>query len=181
MKSRHFLIIICLAIVAVGCAPRYEVGDLYDRDGKTGIVFCTTDGGRHGKILSLSQSEAPWQTGREIEAVGATDRDNGAINQGIVTQQKDWQQRFPAFAWCAEIGEGWYLPAIGELDRLGESWERVEPAVANAGGEPLDDCLYFWSSTETGDYTALLWRGAKTPSDKNSKIFSMYLRAVAAF
>lgn len=181
MKSHRIFAIAGAAILLVGCAPKYRVGDLYDRDGKRGIVFCTTDGGRHGKIVSLTGSEAAWQTGKGIEAVGAGDELDGAVNQAVVARQTDWQQRFPAFAWCAGLGEGWYLPSIGELGQLGECWQAVDQAVRNAGGDPLKDSYFYWSSTEANDYCAILWRGANVPTDKKTKIYKMYLRAVAAF
>lgn len=181
MKLYRLFAIACVATAAVGCAPKYQVGDLYDQNGKTGIVFWTTDGGRHGKIVSLTGSEAAWQTGKGIEAVGAADQQNGAANLDSVARQQNWQKRFPAFAWCAELGEGWYLPAIGEFEQLGEHWQRVDTAVRNAGGDPLEDRYFYWSSTEANDYCAILWRGVNIPTDKKTKIYKMYIRAAAAF
>ena len=30
-------------------------------------------------------------------------------------QIDDWREQSDVFAWCADLGEGWYLPAIEEL------------------------------------------------------------------
>ena len=38
----------------------YKVGDLYDENGKQGVVFEVTDDGRHGKIVSLYETDADW-------------------------------------------------------------------------------------------------------------------------
>ena len=44
----------------------YNVGDYYNRNGKEGVVFEVSDGGRHGKIVSLDETqEVYWYTGKE--------------------------------------------------------------------------------------------------------------------
>ena len=43
----------------------YNVGDLYNENGKQGVVFEVSDGGRHGKIVSLDEAEAVWDSRME--------------------------------------------------------------------------------------------------------------------
>ncbi len=38
----------------------YNVGDLYDVDGRKGIVFKVSDDGLHGLIISLDEVRLPW-------------------------------------------------------------------------------------------------------------------------
>lgn len=38
----------------------YEVGYYYNRDGKQGVVFEVTNGGRNGKIISLDETQDSW-------------------------------------------------------------------------------------------------------------------------
>lgn len=43
----------------------YEVGYYYNRNGKQGVVFEVSDGGRHGKIVSLKETELGWEAARQ--------------------------------------------------------------------------------------------------------------------
>ncbi|MBQ8493326.1 MAG: protein kinase, partial [Alistipes sp.] len=40
----------------------YKVGDYYNENGKQGVVFEVWDGGRHGKIVSLDETQAEWDS-----------------------------------------------------------------------------------------------------------------------
>ena len=40
----------------------YQIGDYYNRNGKQGVVFEVWDGGRHGKIVSLDETSATWNS-----------------------------------------------------------------------------------------------------------------------
>jgi len=191
-KMKHHcksLLLACLTVAAVGCEPAYQVGDLYNQEGKTGIVFCVSDGGHHGKIVSLHETKAYWQTGRGIAAVGAQDNENGLANMQIIAQQPNWEQRYPAFAWCAEQGEGWYLPSIGEIEQIRKEHETVNESLRNAGGTPFFDpdqgvSHYYWSSTEGGDYVAYgcyIYDQRQTAPSRETKCYTQWVRAVAAF
>lgn len=131
------LLYVCLAAL-VGCGTKYSVGDYYEVEGVRGVVFSVTDGGRHGKILSLDETSLPWQTGRGINVVGAADQADGAANLEVIKSQPDWQERFPAFAWCVEQGEGWYLPAVNEMAEINASHEAVNAALVAAQATPLE-------------------------------------------
>ncbi len=114
---------------------QYAVGDIYARDGKFGKVFFITDGGRHGKIFSYEQSgDIFWST--ENVETGATDEDYGMNNQLKIQQIEGWYEKYPAFAWCADQGEEWYLPAKNELVILDQS------------GQDIAYGIDYWSSTE---------------------------------
>ena len=48
-------------------AQSYKVGDLYDVDGKKGVVFEVSEDGKHGTIIALTQPEGimPWAKAEE--------------------------------------------------------------------------------------------------------------------
>jgi hypothetical protein len=46
---------------------------------------------------------------------------DGNSNCSIVKQQKQWQKKYPAFSWCASLGEGWYLPSKEEMELVVKS------------------------------------------------------------
>ena len=176
-RMKLLLYAVCFTAL-VGCSPKYGVGDYYEAEGVRGVP--------HGKILSLEETSLPWQTGRGIDVVGAADQDNGAVNLEQVKSQDNWQERFPAFAWCAGLGEGWYLPAVNEMAEINASHEAVNAALVAVQGTPLETqgvTFLYWSSTETGKYEASGgWLYAKSfkPSDE-IKNYSQHVRAVRAF
>ena len=121
----------------------YKLGDFYNENGKTGIVFEVNSDGTSGKIYAISPaSEARWVSDQsEVDnLVGANDSSDGANNLASVMRIPDWQRKYPAFAACAKLGEGWYLPAKGELDKIVENSGHCVIRI-----RVIDDV---WSSTE---------------------------------
>ena len=96
----------------------WKVGDYYNVDGKEGVVFWVDETGKHGKIVSMDQAELQWCTddehNKELTGI-ATDSSNGLNNLRSIMKIAAWKDKYPAFAWCADHGDGWYLPAIDEL------------------------------------------------------------------
>ncbi|MBO5805307.1 MAG: TIR domain-containing protein [Tidjanibacter sp.] len=169
----------------------YEVGYYYDRDGKQGVVFEVSADGRHGKIVSLTQSgsQMNWcaYKGDQKRSVGTESRTDGAANQAVVSAVRGWQEKFPAFAWCAEQGDGWYLPAIEELEKFATN-AKVNSAVNNTlsreGGTPLfglGDSGWYWSSTEADKNCVWFVRMNYGDSGSGTKDYTYHVRAVATF
>lgn len=154
-------------------AKQYEIGDLYDANGVRGIVCQLSEDGTHGLAISLDEIYLPWSVFRkpDLRTVGTTDRSDGRVNMRIVEEYiaangLSWDD-FPAFKWCREKGEGWYLPAIDELLNIGHNYNGGSRASNNrkahkffndrlkaAGGERMDRLVYYFSSTETDDRNA---------------------------
>lgn len=144
----------------------YNVGDKYSRKGKEGIVFYVTDNGLHGKIVSEDETECAWST--ENVSTGATDENDGMANMKKIQTISGWHEKYPAFAWCADKGDGWYLPAVNELKTLYES-------------KVVELKHYYWSSTEYSYVRAWLvymYDGYTRDYNKN---YTSYVRAVSAF
>lgn len=49
---------------AVSQTQTWKVGDLYDVNGKQGVVYVVTPDGKHGKIVSLNQTRANWDAAK---------------------------------------------------------------------------------------------------------------------
>lgn len=105
----------------------YKVGDIFDEGGVRGFVIHTTDNGRHGLIMSFTESEDDmcwggfFKNGERIVNIrtGARSKTDGwentrVINEIIENSELTWDD-FPAFRYCREMGFGWYLPAIDEF------------------------------------------------------------------
>lgn len=140
-------------------AKTYKVGDYYDDGKKQGVVFEVTADGKHGKIVSLMESRNAllWTSSdsEQRRLIGANDKRKGENNMAKVKQIADWRQEYPAFAWCADLGDGWYLPAIEELKMFSFNdavHDAVNRKLASKGTKLANkgDYRWCWSSTEWG-------------------------------
>lgn len=147
----------------------YKVGDYYpdpnvdvtDAEAvKTveGIVFSVTDEGAHGKILSLVEScGLKWNTTGAGDAT--LDEDDGAVNWDTIKAKDASFSNYPAFAWCASLGDGWYIPAINELITLRTAWGTTlaektafNNRISAVGGEQLKSSALVGSSAKSAYY-----------------------------
>ncbi|MBQ5888399.1 MAG: DUF1566 domain-containing protein [Bacteroidaceae bacterium] len=126
----------------------YKVGDYYNDGTKEGIVFEVYDGGWHGKIVSLDESEEQWAVDAVFKNVtGATSKGGGMGNMNKIKKQPNWKSNYPAFAWCASLGNGWYLPAVDELILIYENKSTISSSLNEMGYGEITSAWY-WSSTE---------------------------------
>ncbi len=164
---------------------RYRVGDYYDDGTKQGVVFDVSADGNHGKIVSLKQSSGAYASVYK-NRIKADSRTDGAANMKRVQAILGWKENYFAFRWCADLGEGWYLPAIEELRTLllDESVSKAVNATLEArGATRLYDVGWYWSSTEHPEYDHCAW--LVNMDDGNTynlnKYNRGYVRAVSAF
>ena len=175
----------------------YKVGDYYDDGKKQGVVFEVTADGKHGKIVSLQESKCLWAVDRNFgtlfnrdnpsnKRIGSDDKYNGANNMAKINQIAGWREKYPAFAWCADWGEGWYLPAIEELKKFtldDDVHDAVNRTLAAKGEELANKgaLRWYWSSTEDDEFCA--WSVLMSCGNTRSyhKYYNGYVRAVSAF
>ncbi len=179
----------------------YQPGDFYDENGIRGIVIEVDDAG-HGTVMSLDEANLRWSEFKKNEAkrLGLDDQHDGSVNQAafarMVEEGKVRWEDFPAFKWCHDKGDGWYLPAINEIMRIGNLFnngrvrfdrkarEAFNDRLKSHGGEKLDRLMYYFSSTE-GDKasTALTSHmGVEPPFvDQTQKNISFLVRAMHKF
>lgn len=157
----------------VYAALRYDVGDFYDVDGVQGVVCWVNEDKMHGLILSLDEIYLHWSEfeKNDLRTVGADDMSDGRANMEkvaayIVANGASWDD-FPAFKWCRDKGEGWYLPSINELLAIGNNYNggtrakfdrkarsRFNETLKMHGGKRMDRLVYYFSSTEKDEKTA---------------------------
>lgn len=151
----------------------YVIGEYYSVGGVEGIVCALDEDRRHGLILSKEEIYLPWSVFRktDLRTVGADDRRDGAANMAIVARYiadhgLAWDD-FPAFKWCRDKGEGWYLPSVDELLLIGHNYNggsrvqnnrqariRFNDMLKAHGGERMDRMVYYFSSTEMDEKAA---------------------------
>ena len=178
-------------IVSQPVERTWKVGDYYNVDGKEGVVFWVDETGKHGKIVSLDQAEKKqWCTDAEYEKdlrYIASDEYDGMKNLQSIQKISDWRNKYPAFAWCADHGDGWYLPAIKELELLllnDEVHDAVNNQIARKDKAKLfskGEFKGYWSSTEGTERCAwyVYMDGGSTYC--NLRYFDNCVRAVSAF
>ncbi len=159
--------------------------------------------GLHGLLVSVDETVLPWSTFRkpDFRLVGAADRIDGRRNMEAVARYIEahgasWDD-FPAFKWCREQGEGWYLPSIDELMKIGHVYnggsrlrnDRPARTAFNErlkanGGERLNGKAYYHSSTELDEKFPLMSHmGLEAPYvvEEVQKYVSFNVRAVYRF
>ncbi len=168
----------------------WKVGDYYNVGGKEGVVFWVDETGKHGKIVSMDQTKSKWCTGDEFKkgVTGiATDRSNGMNNLRSVMKIAGWKDKYPAFAWCADHGDGWYLPAIDELKELllnDEVHAKVNGTLEQKRVSvmySMGDFKWYWSSTEEDKWCAWYVDMFSGRTYRSHRYYGGYVRAVSAF
>lgn len=174
-----------------------NIGDLYNRNGLKGVVISVDASGSHGLIMSLNKHHCQWYNGGSDVNTGARHPFDGKQNQDLILSRYS-PYSYPAFRWCANLGDGWYLPAIGELRPLCEAsnLSAVERTL-KIYGEPLfsgqNYADLYLSSTE-GDVNGMTYdtdhtmvqvfcvseQGGSISSDTKRSDFE-YARAVHRF
>ena len=182
--DQHLTINVTQPCAHQGTTAPYKVGDYYNENGKQGVVFEVSDGGRHGKIVSLDEADLRWCTDEQYYAgiaLGLTDEKNGKANTDKVMQRGDKDQ-YPAFVWCRNKGADWYLPAKDELEAIHNNKNEINSTLAKYGAQ-LANGLY-WSSTEYKDnpgFCAWYVSVGNGSTGYNIKLDYGYVRAVSAF
>ena len=179
-------------IVSQPVERTWKVGDYYNVDGRKGVVFWVDETGKHGKIVSLDEAKLRWcadDTYKGLTRV-ASDEYDGMKNLQSIQKISDWQNKYPAFAWCADHGDGWYLPAIKELELLllnEEVHDAVNNQIAREGKAKFSKGKH-WSSTnrsafypEQGGWGAWLVYVNDGYTCGSHMSFDAYVRAVSAF
>lgn len=152
--KRVIQLLTLLVLVFVSCGKEgdnnasisYSLGDLVEVEGVKGVVFYKDD--VVTKIVSVDEIQLAWST--EYVVANATDLSNGASNMALIKAIDGWEDKYPAFKWCADCGDGWYLPAQSELLGIYNQRSVVNATLEENGFAKLDigDNAFYWSSTE---------------------------------
>ena len=172
----------------------YDIGYYYDDGKKKGVVFEVTADGKHGKIVSLNESHKGLQwASDENEQKRWVQKDSDLSMLDNVRLVEGWHEKYPAFAWCADLGEGWYLPSLDELERftldkyihdaVNRTLKTKGKVLANQG-----ESHWYWSSLEDvvilePQNIVIAWYVDMGDGSTNycSKRDYSYVRAVSAF
>ena len=136
--------------------PVYNVYDPYPKDGDyIGMVIEVYNGGRNGKVISLTDlNDSKWSDTTAFW-VDCVDYRHGISNLLKIQRQSGWQTKFPAFNECASYGDGWYLPAIDEAYPFlfHKRYELNQHLLSIPGGQEISFDRSYFMSTEISQAT----------------------------
>ena len=174
---------------------RYNIGDYYNDNGLEGVVFEVWDDGRHGKIISLDETRAVWDSRVKWNSANgssggtrtyADSESDGKANTDKIMARSD-SKYFDAFKWCRAKGSSWYLPVIDELKQIYNNKDKLNSTL-NQYGTALRAALkfdFYWSSTESVDdepeFCAWFVDMFNGYTFNYYKLNLFYVRAVSAF
>ena len=99
--------------ITVNELPVYAVGDVFEVDGKQGVVVYVDESGKHGKVFSMTS--CPYETGIWSTSgilIGASSETDGRANTEAIRNAEGYPDAFPAYKWLDEnYGGDWYFPA----------------------------------------------------------------------
>lgn len=79
------------------------------------------------------------------------------------------------------LEDGEYIPSLGQLNLMAHYKDSINDALEYIGAEPLASSAWYWSSTESSQYTAWYVNFSNGNTYSSSKYNSGRVRAVAAF
>ena len=151
-------------------ASEYEIGQIYDISGTKGVCYAIKTDKQNNVwayFVSMDEEYLQWSTENVWCNCGS---DKGAWNtydpfdpryshaDGGVRDINN----YPAFKWCMDHGDDWFMPSSTELQWL---WDAVSGGthtfdcdtmkaynklLTDNGGEPFQE-TYYWSSNETSE------------------------------
>ena len=151
-------------------ASAYEIGQIYDINGTKGVCYAIKTDKQNNVwayFVSMDEEYLQWSTENVWCNCGS---DKGAWNtydpfdprysyaDGGVRDINN----YPAFKWCMDHGDDWFMPSSTELQWL---WDAVSGGthtfdcdtmkaynklLTDNGGEPFQE-TYYWSSNETSE------------------------------
>lgn len=146
-------------LVVTQTASPYVVGAIAIKENVAGVIYYIDE--NVTKIMMLD--EAPllkWcvsDKNSDYVLVGTTDKEDGRVNMETIKLIENWESKYPAFKWCADLGEGWYLPAYNELLQIHNQRAVLGESLSDNGFAPLGEGHY-WSSTEhTAEYANMVY------------------------
>ena len=152
-----------LSAVSPYVPKTYSPGDLYNENGVKGVIFAVKQDFNQITwcyIMSLDEEDLQWSTEyancNNYSAIGYYNTYYPFTYYGMDIN------KYPAFKWCMDHGEGWFMPSSTELtwmwdaisngsrDFLNPMVEQYNKILKAYGGEPFVE-TYYWSSNETSE------------------------------
>lgn len=115
-----------------------KLGTLYSDNGVSGVIFWVDENQPNaGKIVSGAGTQIKWGTASSYTWAPDIDTDNGAANhEYVLNVEGSSAEAYPAVYYCKNLGDGWRLPTVNELNALVKTYFGI-------AGEPAADVEYY--------------------------------------
>lgn len=115
-----------------------KLGTLYSENGVSGVIFWVDENQTNaGKIVSGAGTQVKWGTASTYTWAPDIDTDNGAANhEYVLNVEGSSAEAYPAVYYCKNLGDGWRLPTVKELNALAKTYYGIV-------GEPEADGTYY--------------------------------------
>lgn len=151
----------------------YKIGDIYSEGKVKGVVIDISEGGKHGKIISLKNATKVWSTTNYH--MNATNENYGKENCKLIARAES--SLFPAINQCFIEGAGWYLPSLAEMQQIYKNLDVINDSLKNNGGAAIKPTELYWTSTEISKEQAIATQSAYYSFENKStalRIVAMY-------
>lgn len=144
--------------ITIEAAPTsaYKVGDVFNNEG---VIFWISADKTQAKIVAGPSAKKAYCTDKTTvtnttSANNAENLNDGTRNMALVAEVDPGYAKHPAFKYCADMGEGWYLPARREVKALIAAYHGVSiyDEVSADGVDPATPdtpCYYFNSQLKS--------------------------------
>ncbi len=144
--------------IAIEAVPttKYKIGDVFNNEG---VIFWISADNTQAKIVAGPSEKLAYCTDRTTvtnttSANSNASLDDGTKNMAVVAGVDPGYTKHPAFKYCADMGEGWYLPARREIKALIAGYHGVATynEVSADGVDPATPdtpCYYFNSQLKS--------------------------------
>ena len=162
-------------------------------DSPIGVVFYVDNVGKHGWAIDLqdASSSCAWGpttdqplTNYSTTRLAIYDLDGYRNTEIIHASCNDsiYNTDFQAFS-AVDFENGWYLPAIGQLNYLYGNLIELNAGIYAAGGTPFEtgSSWIYWSSTENSSTNAWILESSGTLSNHQKWWTSRRVRAARNF
>lgn len=106
-----------------------ELGKAYANDGV--VFWINPDNDKQGKVFSAAVKKIRWGTSSATtyDWIADINTDNGILNQEYVLGLNvSNAETYPAVYYCKNLGEGWRLPTINEMNQLNDVYQAGKEA-----------------------------------------------------
>ncbi len=162
MEEKELVFVPCARDIDYPVEKQWHIGEYYNEGGRKGVVFHLSNA-NHGLILSLEEGFEPFALDSDFEdgnpaktMIGHTLDNGGSTNMFYVSRLPQWCEKYPAFAWCERLGDGWFLPSVKEAQKFlldNKVRNAVNKTLEQVGGQPLrrrgGKLCQYWTSTES--------------------------------
>lgn len=123
------LLCVCFSFFFVctfGQVANVKQGDVLVVNGVKGIVFQVDESGCHGSMMSVkafrSKKNSYVSKASYLEGLDMSSKTDGMANTQEIFNSGISLHNYPVYQWCKSLGQGWYIPAVEQLEVFVNYW-----------------------------------------------------------